>query len=118
MKHCKRCGETDQTKFYKTGIYCRVCHREWVRDYRLKKLGITREQYLAVLHGQLGGCAACGNQEQPIGNGHRGLHQDHDKATGKARGVLCSRCNQVLGRVDDSVGLLRALIDYVLKYQA
>jgi hypothetical protein len=33
------------------------------------------------------------------------------------RGVLCSNCNQILGRVKDDVVVLQALIDYVLRYR-
>lgn len=114
---CTKCGETDRKKFYKNGTsWCGSCQREAVRDGRYRKLGISREQYLAILHGQCGACAICGEQEQPVAGTHRGLHLDHDHETGKARGILCSRCNQLLGRVREDVSLLMKFVDYLRLY--
>jgi hypothetical protein len=64
------------------------------------------------------GCHGCGGHE-PIGN--RGWMVDHDHACcpgpytcGRCvRGVLCGRCNTVLGKVGDSPALLRSLADYL-----
>ena len=113
MKHCKKCGESDQAKFYETSQFCRVCHREWMRDSRLRKRGVSRDEYLFKLHQQVGACAVCSRPESAVKDGHRGLHQDHNHKTGKVRGILCSRCNQVLGRVHEDVALLRSLADYL-----
>lgn len=38
---------------------------------------------------------------------------DHDHATKKPRGVLCSRCNKGIGHLDDSITLLEAAIEYL-----
>jgi len=117
MRTCTRCGESDQTKFYKNiHSWCAACHREAVRNGRYKKLGVSRAEYLAVLHGQLGACDICGKQETPVQNGTRGLHLDHDHKTGKRRGILCSRCNQVLGRVQEDVSILQTMIAYINKH--
>lgn len=117
MRKCSKCGTEDERKFYNSGRWCRVCQREAVRDGRNRKLGIDRDTYLAILHGQLGACAICGKQEQPVKGGKRGLHMDHDHKTGKARGILCSRCNQVLGRCNEDVVILNNIIDYIGKYK-
>lgn len=118
MATCSKCGETDPKKFYKSrASWCGSCQREAVRDSRYRKLGVTREQYLAALRGQLGACAVCGSNEQPVAGTHRGLHLDHDHKTGKPRGILCSRCNQVLGRVGESVDTLLSMLEYIKKYQ-
>jgi len=116
MKTCSKCGETDQAAFYRTGRWCRVCQREAVRDARYRKLGVSRDEYLAVLHGQLGACAICAAKEKPVGRNTRGLHLDHNHATGARRGVLCSRCNQVIGRVGESIELLEKTIAYLKQY--
>lgn len=108
-----RCGQSDPSMFYKTLKNCKVCHREWTRNHRLKKLGITRELYLNTLHDQLGACAICRKQESQVVNTHRGLHVDHDHRTGKFRGILCARCNQVLGKVHDDPNVLYGMLKYL-----
>ena len=121
-KKCGKCGETDQAKFYKTAVWCRACHREATRDSRYRKLGVSRDEYLAVLHGQMGACAICGSHERSVDSTKpgsaktRGLHLDHDHKTGKRRGILCWNCNQTLGRVKDSTELLQSMIAYINKY--
>lgn len=55
-------------------------------------------------------CEVCGQPEQAKG---RGLSFDHDHATGKFRGWLCSGCNCSLGYAKDSPVVLRKLADYL-----
>jgi hypothetical protein len=57
-----------------------------------------------------GACWICREPEPVAG---RRLAVDHDHATGAVRGFLCSRCNNVLGRMRDSADLLRAAADYL-----
>ena len=61
------------------------------RKPRRKELGVTDEQYAAMLKAQGGGSAICGNPPKT-----RRLHVDHDHKTGKVRGLLCFRCNRAL----------------------
>jgi hypothetical protein len=58
---------------------------------RAKQLGVTTEQYEAMLRAQGGGCAICGNPPKT-----RRLDVDHDHKTGQVRGLLCHRCNRAL----------------------
>lgn len=58
---------------------------------RAKALGVTDEQYDAMLAAQDGHCALC-----PSKPGTRRLHVDHDHRTGKIRALLCHRCNRAL----------------------
>lgn len=45
----------------------------------------------------------------------KGLCLDHDHATGKFRGWLCTRCNAALGMVKDNSETLMAMINYLIK---
>lgn len=65
------------------------------RSWHLKKtFGITLEQFDAMLEAQGGHCAIC-PKTTPGGQGS--WHVDHDHDTNAVRGLLCSRCNQLLG---------------------
>ena len=70
---------------------------------RYTKTGITQEMFENMLALQGNRCAVCDN---PF-SGTKDVHADHDHATGKPRGILCSRCNTAEGMVR-AVGLLPA----------
>lgn len=80
------------------------------------KYGITVEQYDALLKAQGGCCAICGNDER-ASDGKR-FHVDHDHETGEIRGILCQKCNMILGLARDSCDTLGAAIDYLKKAQS
>jgi len=69
---------------------------------------MTPEQYDALLLSQGGVCPICG-KPLPFP-----ADVDHDHMTGRARGLLCHRCNLTLGLVHDDLKLLQALADYLV----
>lgn len=75
---------------------------------------LTLEQYDEMHRAQKGLCAACKKPEwvKQYGTVKR-LSVDHCHATGKVRGLLCTRCNRTLGAVRDDPALLRALAEYL-----
>jgi hypothetical protein len=70
---------------------------------RAKALGVTDEQYAAMLGHQGGRCALCPSEPKT-----RRLHVDHDHDTGEVRGLLCHRCNRALAAWMRGRWLLRA----------
>ncbi len=88
-------------------------HPRKFRHYHLKKTyGITVEQYDKMFKEQNGVCAIC-NQQEPI---HDSLAVDHSHKTNAVRSLLCTKCNLVLGQLNESVELLQKSIDYLNKW--
>jgi hypothetical protein len=66
---------------------------------------LTVEKYDKIYAYQRGVCYACGQPEPVKG---RRLSVDHCHVTGLVRGLLCSRCNPILGKIE------RAFVRYGL----
>ena len=72
--------------------------------YHQKSLsyGITEEDYDRMYKEQKGVCAICKKPETRQSKGKTTLLcVDHDHETGKVRGLLCHRCNTVIGMFTD-----------------
>jgi len=80
---------------------------------RIKNFNINNQQ-LAQMYEQVNHtCTICG---KPPDTRWKTLNIDHDHTTNKVRGLLCTRCNTVLGKVEDSPQLLMKLRDYLIKH--
>lgn len=77
----------------------------------LKRYGITAEDYDHMFAEQNGLCAICGRPDS------RALSVDHDHETGKVRGLLCSKCNFLLGYADDDPEILTRAIEYLAEVE-
>lgn len=86
----------------------------WATQLRLQ-WRMTPADYDALMRAQGGVCAICGHPERwmPKGKKTQRLAIDHDHATGFVRGLLCRRCNQMLGQYEDDAALLRRAADYL-----
>ncbi len=85
------------------------------RDSHLKRsYGISEAEYDAQAQSQNYLCSVC---EQPNWVGHSGetkpLAVDHNHVTGANRGLLCDRCNKVLGFLKDSQEILLRMLFYL-----
>lgn len=72
-------------------------NKEKIRNYQLKfRYGISRQQYDVLFDRQNGKCALCLTaQERP-------LFVDHHHTTGVVRGLLCIKCNTLIGYYERS----------------
>jgi hypothetical protein len=85
-------------------------------DTLKRKYGITKERFDRLFKLQEGVCAICGGVNIP-GLKHGVLAVDHDHKIGNVRGLLCDRCNRVLGFTQDSKGLLAKMIGYLDRHE-
>ena len=140
MKKCSACKQTQPLDAFavhrgaKDGLQhrCRACSSEYNKspkareraakyrarperrahraDYMLKRrYGISLEAWGEILVRQGGRCPGCGS---PLESGFK-THVDHCHVTGRVRGLLCKECNLALGNVNDSIDVLRNLIQYL-----
>jgi hypothetical protein len=82
------------------------------RRHRLRKYGLTPDQYAAMLAGQQGRCAVCGKLGPTDWSGS--FPVDHDHETGAMRGILCAGCNTAIGLMGDDPDRLLAAAAYLL----
>lgn len=74
---------------------------------RLRRTGVTEDQYQEKLKEQAGVCAIC------RGTCSKQLAADHNHETGKFRGLLCNNCNRGMGHLKDDPFILRRAAQYL-----
>ncbi len=74
---------------------------------RLRRTGVSDEQYQIQLDIQKNVCAICN------GTCSKALAADHDHTTGVFRGLLCNNCNRGLGHFKDDPQLLFKAMEYL-----
>ena len=142
FKICTGCGKNLPISAYprkskaKTGLTpsCRECisekgrsyrrlHPEYQKQYDQKRksyrsakriqdlYGLTSEEFKKILIWQGEQCAICWTKHP----GDKNWNVDHDHKTGKVRGLLCRKCNLMLGFAKDSANLLSRGIQYLQK---
>lgn len=129
MKTCPKCGGTKPlTDFSKNksrrdgrDVWCKACAKtarvynpKVARAQNIKRYGITLQDYEDLLCMCDAKCMVCG-QTASEHKQHTGkfLCVDHDHITGKVRGLLCHRCNLVVGRMEDNPDLLVRAASYL-----
>lgn len=130
---CKSCSadyRKDQYKKHRqseiNGVYkWRTNQVEYLRQYErkrtLRRYGLTLESYEVLLSSQAGRCAICGTpstiRNLSVDHDHR-CCPDHKKSCGRCvRGLLCDRCNQVIGLLDDNPELAVSVASYLEKHR-
>jgi hypothetical protein len=85
------------------------------RHYFKRNYGLTPEDYERMKQERNNKCDICGNICDKRRKDGLPLEPciDHDHNTKKIRGMLCNRCNQTLGRIEDDPDLLLKMIDYL-----
>ena len=127
-KRCPICGEHKgladfpRNRSKKDGLasYCKPCHNKKMKEIAerlyggnanflmMKRYGITKAEFRAVVDAQGGLCAICSIRPAK--------HLDHDHATGKNRAALCFSCNRGLGKFGDNPEFIRRAQAYLRQH--
>jgi hypothetical protein len=108
-KHCVICTNNKIKTNYAT-------NKVYFTNKNLKKFNLDVIKYQEMFKAQNGLCAICGKPETNMYKGKiRNLAVDHDHATGRIRGLLCSKCNTGLGALNDDVLLFIKSICYIFR---
>jgi len=132
LQRCPKCenalteGEFNPSDRGKSGTYCTTCKREANRAryvakgattapdaHRERAYRMSPSEYRAMRRNQHDRCAICTTSLVDLPR--RLVHVDHDHTTGAARGILCFRCNVLVGAARDSVAILQAIIAYLTR---
>lgn len=114
------------------GSWCRICFNKYRREKRaqgkykdpfrhLSNYQMTLDDYVEIMADQKFGCAICGMG--PIApNLSLSVDHDHSCCSAKAqscgqcvRGLLCGKCNLLIGYANDDPALLQSAIEYLNK---
>lgn len=86
-------------------------YREKYRAYTLKKkYGMTVKEYDAMFEAQGMRCAICRSDDP---RWKKGWHVDHCHESGVVRGILCQKCNLMIGMAADNMATLARAIEYL-----
>lgn len=114
---CKSCDKERSSKFRKNfkaagrSRYDIPSYQAYYRNFQLEhNYGINLAIYNDMLKAQDNKCAGC---KKSASNFSKALAVDHCHKTNKIRGLLCNRCNLLLGKSYDNPEILRRLADYL-----
>ncbi len=111
---CKVCTKENNKKYRKDPVVKkreqeRIKEKMWIK-YGIKNM--TIKKYEVIKEEQNNCCKICGTNEIEL---KIQLCVDHNHKTGQVRGLLCDKCNNLLGKVKDNINILELAIDYLQK---
>lgn len=127
---CKNCNQDFEAldlklRQGKDKFCCAECYNEFRSKNKLDekerniiyqkktKYGLDKEAYNNLFLTQNNKCAICGNEFTDEKSTK--AHVDHDHKTQQVRGLLCTKCNSILGFCNDNVEILENAIKYLIK---
>lgn len=109
--YTRRYYEKNKERIKKNIVKYRKLHPKMRKEIMLKhQYGISLEHYENIQNSQNGFCAICG-----IKPTNRVLYVDHCHSSNKIRGLLCIKCNSLLGFCNDNIEILKKSISYLEK---
>lgn len=108
---CKQCNRIRSSKWIldhpeRVKERSKQYHETHKEEQRKLLYGMGFGEYDRLLKTQKGRCYICGQE--------RSLYIDHCHKTNKVRGLLCPRCNHLIGVIETNFGLLDTAIEYII----
>ena len=137
QKQCRACGSPGP--FNVRQAVCVTCsttkRRDWVRAHRARQIILNSnsnarayghapiradETWLSDFIGRHDKrCDVCRKDiSAPGTNGRIAYRVDHSHKTGAVRGLLCNRCNAIMGHFDNDPALLGRMQEYLISAAA
>lgn len=120
---CKECRRLYQSN-YAVSLPGVATHNRYMFKRRLFRLSrwsklketydLSKDDFYLMLEKQGGKCAICRSEDPKNKKGV--FYVDHCHETGKVRGLLCHKCNYVLGVFRDQVALFYNAIEYLKRH--
>lgn len=118
MKFCRLC--TKEFVGRTNSLYCSVlCKKDMRKNRRVgyssqiyRRYGLSLKQYDVLVEQQNGVCAIC-KRSDVVRAGSNRLFVDHCHKFGHVRGLLCYKCNTILGHAGDNATILRRAAVYL-----
>jgi len=112
VRTCRHCN----IEFMATSTrkYCGTCAPDRSAYFRIRYYGLSQPEFDAMLAKQVGLCSLC--KEALVVGGATNLNVDHCHVSGKVRGLLCHRCNMIVGfldKSDDCTETLKRIENYI-----
>ena len=111
-RFCEHCGR-NYLPTSSRQQWCQICCPDSLSRIRLRRYGLSQPQYLELWQKQGGLCAVCRSRPPAV------IDHDHTCCDGVetcgncVRGLLCVRCNLLLGAVADDRNLLSNAAKYL-----
>lgn len=110
QRFCSVCSKLNEKQYNKN--YDKRAYAKFGKSKKCSKYQITEEQFNKMFEEQEGCCAICRKHQTQF---DRSLAIDHCHQTTTVRGLLCTKCNLMLGYAEDNIGILAAAIKYLTK---
>ena len=109
VSYCASCWNAYQSEYRRRRYAEEPDYREKIkRKARMRRYGVTPEQYDEILERQGNVCAICATRP----NGKE-LGVDHNHETGAVRGLLCTNCNGAIGMLREDPDLFASALRYL-----
>lgn len=130
VKVCSGCGDSKDVSCFHTHrqtrdklrAKCKECtnkeNKQWAEENQDKRksshynrtYGLSYQEIMDMHRRVNNLCEICSDKKEL-------LHVDHSHSSGKVRGLLCMRCNLLLGKIEENSNLFPKLFDYLEKYK-